>query len=158
MAKVNSGSSGCRAVVMAGQFWTRPPGLRQQRSAQHQRRLASVNQHMRASSAAGHGGKNSAWSQQELPNYAWSNRTLIYRDVKAFLNEIGGDPREARYWLTYFQRAGSFPAFAVLEVRVLRPEWGWWYTGQLFEQCCRATLVNVAVNGLPGETQGLRLI
>ncbi|XP_058626277.1 N-acetylglutamate synthase, mitochondrial isoform X2 [Onychostoma macrolepis] len=116
MAKVNSGSSGCRAVVMAGQFWTRQPALRQQRSAQHQRRLASVNQRMRASSAAGHGGKTSAWSQQELPNYAWSNRTLIYRDVKAFLNEIGGDPREARYWLTHFQRAGSFPAFAVLEV------------------------------------------
>uniref|UniRef100_A0A8C2JDH4 N-acetylglutamate synthase, mitochondrial n=1 Tax=Cyprinus carpio TaxID=7962 RepID=A0A8C2JDH4_CYPCA len=110
MAKVNSGSSGCRAVVMAGQFWTRPPALRQQR------RLASVNQRMRASSAAGHGGKNSAWSQQEPPNYLWSNRTLIYRDVKAFLNEIGGDPREARYWLTHFQRAGSFPAFAVLEV------------------------------------------
>ncbi|XP_016127439.1 N-acetylglutamate synthase, mitochondrial [Sinocyclocheilus grahami] len=116
MAKVNSGSSGCRAVVMAGQFWTRPPALRPQRSAQHQRRLASVTQRMRAPSAAGHGGKNSAWSQQELPNYAWSNRTLIYRDVKAFLSEIGGDPREARYWLTHFQRAGSFPAFAVLEV------------------------------------------
>ncbi|XP_043087480.1 N-acetylglutamate synthase, mitochondrial isoform X2 [Puntigrus tetrazona] len=110
MAKVNSGSSGCRAVVRAGQFWTRPPALRQQR------RLASVNQRMRASSAVGHGGRNSAWSQQELPNYLWSNPTLIYRDVKAFLKEIGGDPREARYWLTHFQRAGSFPAFAVLEI------------------------------------------
>ncbi|KAL0198208.1 hypothetical protein M9458_006748, partial [Cirrhinus mrigala] len=107
---------------MAGQFWTRPPALSQQRSGHHQRRLASVNQRMRASSAAGHGSKIPAWSQQELPNYGslsernvWSNRTLIYRDVKAFLHEVGGDPREARYWLTHFQRAGSSPAFAVLE-------------------------------------------
>ncbi|KAL1277821.1 hypothetical protein QQF64_024494 [Cirrhinus molitorella] len=122
MAKVNSGSSGCRAVVTAGQFWTRPPALSQQRSGHHQRRLASVNQRMRASSAAGHGNKSPARSQQELPNYVslsernvWTNRT-IYRDVKAFLNEVGGDPREARYWLTQFQRAGSSPAFAVLEV------------------------------------------
>lgn len=47
-----------------------------------------------------------------------SNRTLIYRDVKAFLSEVGGDPREARYWLTQFQRATSpqAPAFAVLEL------------------------------------------
>ncbi|XP_050959507.1 N-acetylglutamate synthase, mitochondrial isoform X2 [Labeo rohita] len=123
MAKVNSGSSGCRAVVMAGQFWTRPPALSQHRSSHHQRRLTSVNQRMRASSAAGPWSKSPAWSQQELPSYGslsernvWSNRTLIYRDVKAFLNEVGGDPREARYWLTHFQRAGSSPAFAVLEV------------------------------------------
>lgn len=31
---------------------------------------------------------------------------------------------------------------------------GWWYTWQLFEQCCRANLGNVAVSGQPGETQG----
>ncbi|KAI2666467.1 N-acetylglutamate synthase, mitochondrial [Labeo rohita] len=108
---------------MAGQFWTRPPALSQHRSSHHQRRLTSVNQRMRASSAAGPWSKSPAWSQQELPSYGslsernvWSNRTLIYRDVKAFLNEVGGDPREARYWLTHFQRAGSSPAFAVLEV------------------------------------------
>ncbi len=29
---------------------------------------------------------------------------------------------------------------------------GWWYTGQLFEQCFRATLGNIGVNGQPGET------
>ncbi|XP_073689579.1 N-acetylglutamate synthase, mitochondrial [Garra rufa] len=123
MAKVNSGSSGCRAVVMAGQFWTRPPAPSQQWSGHHQRRLTSVNQRMRASSAAGRGSKSPARSQQELPYYGslsernvWANRRLIYRDVKAFLNEVGGDPREARYWLTHFQRAGSSPAFAVLEV------------------------------------------
>lgn len=46
------------------------------------------------------------------------NRTLVSRDVKAFLNEVGGDPREARYWLTQFLRASSAqaPAFAVLEL------------------------------------------
>lgn len=78
---------------------------------------------MSSFSAAGHGSKTSLWSQQEPHNHsslsersAWSNRTLIYRDVKAFLHEIGGDPREARYWLTHFQRAASTPAFAVLEV------------------------------------------
>lgn len=127
MAKVNSGSSGCRAMAMAGQFWMKPSALSQQRSSHHQRRLVTVNQRMRSTSAAGHGSKTPAWAQQELLNNAspgelnvWSNRTLIYRDVKAFLNQIGGDPREARYWLTHFQRAGLSPAFAVLEVRVLR--------------------------------------
>ncbi|KAK2916074.1 hypothetical protein Q8A67_000448 [Cirrhinus molitorella] len=110
-------------MVTAGQFWTRSPALSQQRSGHHQRRLASVNQHMRASSAVGHGSKSLARSQQELPNYVslsvrniCSNRTLIYRDVKAFLNEVGKDPLEARYWLTHFQRAGSSPVFAVLEI------------------------------------------
>ncbi|XP_051573537.1 N-acetylglutamate synthase, mitochondrial [Myxocyprinus asiaticus] len=123
MAQVNSGSSSCRAMVMAGQFWTKPSALRQQQSGHHQRRLSALNQRMRSASSAGHGRKTPAWTQQEVPNYtspidrnAWSNRTLIYRDVKAFLKEIGGDPREARYWLTHFQRAGLSPAFAVLEV------------------------------------------
>ncbi|XP_051744741.1 N-acetylglutamate synthase, mitochondrial isoform X2 [Ctenopharyngodon idella] len=123
MAKVNSGSSGCRAMAMAGQFWTKPSALSQQRSAHHQRRLVTVNQRMRSASAAGQWSKAPAWTQQELLNNTtpselnvWSNRTLIYRDVKAFLNQIGGDPREARYWLTHFQRAGLSPAFAVLEV------------------------------------------
>ncbi|KAF3847037.1 hypothetical protein F7725_004115, partial [Dissostichus mawsoni] len=46
------------------------------------------------------------------------NMNLIHRDVKAFLREVGGNPREARYWLTQFQRASAAksPAFAVLEV------------------------------------------
>lgn len=124
MAKVNSGSSGCRAmVIMADQFWTKPSALSQQRSGHHQRRLVPVNLRLRSASAAGHGSKTPAWTLQELHNYTspselnlWSNRTLIYRDVKAFLNQIGGDPREARYWLTHFQRAGLSPVFAVLQV------------------------------------------
>lgn len=50
--------------------------------------------------------------------HAPPSRHLIYRDVRAFLSEVGGDPREARYWLTQFQRATATqsPAFAVLEV------------------------------------------
>jgi len=130
MAKVNSGSSGCRAmVIMADQFWTKPSALSQQRSGHYQRRLVPANLRLRSASAAGHGSRTPACTLQELPSYTspselnlWSNRTLIYRDVKAFLNQIGGDPREARYWLTHFQRAGLSPVFAVLQVRVLRPK------------------------------------
>lgn len=81
---------------------------------------------MMSSDATGSGGKTAAVAQQEPPGYlsaadrlVLANRNLIYRDVKAFLNEVGGDPREARYWLTQFQRATSpqSPAFAVMEVR-----------------------------------------
>lgn len=80
---------------------------------------------MASSDAAGTGGKTAALAQQEHLGYfstadrhVQANRNLIYRDVKAFLNEVGGDPREARYWLTQFQRATSAqsPAFAVFEV------------------------------------------
>ncbi|KAG9343813.1 hypothetical protein JZ751_013194, partial [Albula glossodonta] len=81
---------------------------------------------MSSSNDAGHRSKIPAYVAQLDPpgsltaadRHALSNRTLIYRDVKAFLSEIGGDPREARYWLTQFQRASlsQCPAFAVLEV------------------------------------------
>ncbi|XP_058510529.1 N-acetylglutamate synthase, mitochondrial [Solea solea] len=125
MAKVHS-SSGCRAIVLAGKYLSGPavpveshrPGLRQQKMFGHNRRMVT-------SDAAGKGGKAAALALQENPGYSsatdrlvQANRTLIYRDVKAFLNEVGGDPREARYWLTQFQRATSTqsPAFAVLEV------------------------------------------
>lgn len=79
-----------------------------------------------SSGAAGAGGKNAAVSQQEhlvcvsaADRNVLASRNMIYRDVKAFLNEVGGDPREARYWLTQFQRATSAQshAFAVLEVK-----------------------------------------
>lgn len=73
--------------------------------------------------AAGTGGNGVALAQHERPGslsdrHAPTNGNLIYRDVKAFLNEVGGTPREARYWLTQFQRATSAQstAFAVLEV------------------------------------------
>ncbi|XP_071759472.1 N-acetylglutamate synthase, mitochondrial [Centroberyx gerrardi] len=128
MAKVNSGSSGRRAMVMAGKYLSGPaaaPSALLQSSGQQQRRMFRLQRRFVSSNAAGTGGKTAALAQQEYPGFfsaadrhALANRTLIYRDVKAFLNEVGGDPREARYWLTQFQRATSAqaPAFAVLEV------------------------------------------
>ncbi|XP_041672714.1 N-acetylglutamate synthase, mitochondrial [Cheilinus undulatus] len=126
MSKVNSGTSGCRAVVMAGKYLSSPsaPALSRS-SSQRQRRMLGVQRRMNSSDAASTGGKSAASAQQEQPAYlsaadrqALANRNLIYRDVKAFLNEVGGDPREARYWLTQFQRATKTqsPAFAVMEV------------------------------------------
>lgn len=127
MAKVNSGSSGCRAVVMAGKYLASPgPPALTRSCGQRQRRMFGPQRRVMSSDAAGTGGKTAALAQQEHPGYfsaadrhVLANRNLIYRDVKAFLNEVGGDPREARYWLTQFQRAASAQcsAFAVLEVR-----------------------------------------
>ncbi|XP_041943807.1 N-acetylglutamate synthase, mitochondrial isoform X1 [Alosa sapidissima] len=123
MAKVNGGTSSCRAMVMAGQLLSKPSPLSQQNN--RQQRFLKIQRRMMAANAAGRGNKTPAWVQQEMPSFlslsdrhGVSNRTLIYRDVKAFLNEIGGDPREARYWLRQFQRANlsQAPAFAVLEV------------------------------------------
>ncbi|KAF7653324.1 hypothetical protein LDENG_00084680 [Lucifuga dentata] len=123
MAKVNSGSSGCRAVVMAGKYLSNPALGRS--SGQQQRRVFKPQRRLVSSDAANSGGKMVALAQQENPGllsapdrHMLANRNLIYRDVKAFLNEMGGDPREARYWLTQFQKATSAqtPAFAVLEV------------------------------------------
>ncbi|XP_066497557.1 N-acetylglutamate synthase, mitochondrial [Hoplias malabaricus] len=122
MAKMNGGASGCRAIVMAGQLLSKPSPLAQQQKS-GQQRFAKLQRRMMAGTTAGQGSRTPSWSQQEAPGTAshsdrnvWSNRTLIYRDVKAFLNEVGGDPREARYWLTQFQRASQAPAFAVLEI------------------------------------------
>uniref|UniRef100_UPI0037E952E4 N-acetylglutamate synthase, mitochondrial n=1 Tax=Semicossyphus pulcher TaxID=241346 RepID=UPI0037E952E4 len=126
MAKVNGSSSGCRAVVMAGKYLSSPSAPALSRSSgQRHRRILGVQRRMMSSDAASTGGKTAALAQQEHPVYvsaadrhALANRNLIYRDVKAFLNEVGGDPREARYWLTQFQRATKVqsPAFAVMEV------------------------------------------
>lgn len=122
MAKINSGSSGCRVVVMAGKYLS---SKSPQSSNQRQRKMFGPNRCMMSSDVAGAGGKNAPLTQQDCLGYypaaerhALANRNLIYRDVKAFLNEVGGDSREARYWLTQFQRATSSkcPAFAVLEV------------------------------------------
>ncbi|XP_037545322.1 N-acetylglutamate synthase, mitochondrial [Nematolebias whitei] len=121
MSKVNSGSPGCRAMVMATKYLSNSSwssGLKQREMCARQGRAVS-------STAAGTGGRTAALAPLENLGYvsaadrhALPNRSLIYRDVKAFLNEVGGNPREARYWLTQFQRATSAqsPAFAVLEV------------------------------------------
>lgn len=113
-------------MVMAGKYLSSPslPVLTRI-SGQRQRRMFGPHRRMVNSDAEGTGGKAAALAQLEQPGYfsaadrhVLTNRNLIYRDVKAFLNEVGGDPREARYWLTQFQRAtaAQAPAFAVLEV------------------------------------------
>lgn len=126
MSKVNSSSTGCRAMVMVGKYLSNPSRVLAQSTGQ-QRRLFKPHRRLGSSNAAGEGSKTAAFAQQEFPNsfsaadrHVRANRTLIYRDVKAFLSEFGGDPREARYWLTQFQRASSSqaPAFAVLEVKL----------------------------------------
>ncbi|KAM4535184.1 N-acetylglutamate synthase, mitochondrial [Fundulus diaphanus] len=128
MSKVNSGSAGCRAVVMAGKYLTGPgrcSTLIAGTSGQQRGRMRAPQCRTVSSTAARMGGRTAAVGQQETPGYfsaadrhVLANRNLIYRDVKAFLSEVGGDPREARYWLTQFQRAtlAQSPAFAVLEV------------------------------------------
>ncbi|KAM9843357.1 N-acetylglutamate synthase, mitochondrial [Aulostomus maculatus] len=122
MAKVNSGSSGCRAMVMAGKYLSNPATTR----GHHQRTVFRSQRRVASSDAAGTGRKTAALAlteqqlgypsapERQIP----ANWNLIYRDVKAFLNEVGGDPREARYWLTQFQRATSTQSqvFAVIEV------------------------------------------
>ncbi|XP_053469028.1 N-acetylglutamate synthase, mitochondrial [Ictalurus furcatus] len=126
MAKVNGGASGCRAIVMAGQFLSKPaPPLVQPQQNTGQRKLAKIQRRMLSVSSAVSANKTPVQTQLDAAGFiplsergVWSNRTLVYRDVKAFLNEVGGDPREARYWLTQFQRASvcKAPAFAVLEI------------------------------------------
>ncbi|MEQ2291516.1 hypothetical protein AMECASPLE_014107 [Ameca splendens] len=128
MSKVTSGSTGCRAVVMAGKYLSGPgrgstviPG----NTGQQRGRMCVPQSRTMCSTTARMGGRTAAVGQQESLGYnstadrhTLANRNLIYRDVKAFLSEVGGDPREARYWLTQFQKANlsQSPAFAVVEV------------------------------------------
>ncbi|XP_067869427.1 N-acetylglutamate synthase, mitochondrial isoform X2 [Heterodontus francisci] len=121
MATASSASAGTRAVAKAGQFLSSKhvlgasscapvPGLRQ---------LSTVK-------ASGHNNsRNSATQEADrsvpLVNHHRATRSLVYRDVKLFLNEIGADPREARYWLTQFQNASTGSSsnnklFAMVEV------------------------------------------
>ncbi|XP_042361246.1 N-acetylglutamate synthase, mitochondrial [Plectropomus leopardus] len=125
MAKVHSGASGCRAMVKAGKYLSSPaPTALTRSSGQRQRKMFGPQRRTMSGDAAGSGGKTAALAQQEqlgsvsADRNVLANLNLIYRDVKAFLNEVGGNPREARYWLTQFQRSTSAqsPAFAVLEV------------------------------------------
>lgn len=106
-----------------------PPSVLTRTSSLPQRKMFSQQHRVVSGNGAGTEGKPAALAQQEHRGYVSAvgrhvktNRNLIYRDVKAFLNEVGGDPREARYWLTQFQRATSAhsPAFAVLEVNFNR--------------------------------------
>lgn len=46
------------------------------------------------------------------------SRSLVQRDIQAFLNQCGASPGEARHWLTQFQTCHPPPdkPFAVIEV------------------------------------------
>ncbi|XP_055008672.1 N-acetylglutamate synthase, mitochondrial isoform X2 [Boleophthalmus pectinirostris] len=124
MAKVSSGSSSCRVMVIAGKYLSSPGPLALTRTSGSRQRDLSGAQRRRASSDTAGSKKTTASGHEPLGLFSATDRhlpakrNLIYRDVKAFLSEVGGDPREARYWLTQFQRASSSqsPAFAVLEV------------------------------------------
>ncbi|XP_072031284.1 N-acetylglutamate synthase, mitochondrial-like [Amphiura filiformis] len=47
-----------------------------------------------------------------------ASQGFINQDLRRFLEEVGTDPKEARYWLKQFQRLGSAPSntFAVVQV------------------------------------------
>ncbi|XP_077474757.1 N-acetylglutamate synthase, mitochondrial [Stigmatopora argus] len=101
MANVNSGHSGRRAVVLAGKYLSKTSPQATTKGFQPR----TMSPPARASSSV------------SRPFSASAKSNLIYRDVKAFLGQIGGDPREARYWLGQFQRAASANSpFAVIEV------------------------------------------
>ncbi|XP_054614333.1 N-acetylglutamate synthase, mitochondrial isoform X1 [Dunckerocampus dactyliophorus] len=109
----NGPPSRCRAlVVTAGKYLSKTSQLTIFRPP---RRTLGTD-------GTGVGGKETAACGPPELGGSWSalGRTqpgMIYRDVKAFLSEVGGDPREARYWLTHFLRATSTKSpFAVVEV------------------------------------------
>ncbi|XP_078080056.1 N-acetylglutamate synthase, mitochondrial isoform X2 [Mustelus asterias] len=120
MATASSASAGTRAVAKAGQLLSSKhvlsasscappvPGLR---------RLSAVKASGRNKSPISPT-REAADRPVPLVSHHRTTRSLVYRDVKLFLNEIGADPREARYWLTQFQNAnsGSNRLFAVVEV------------------------------------------
>ncbi|XP_063759107.1 N-acetylglutamate synthase, mitochondrial [Eleginops maclovinus] len=120
MAQGRSRASGCRALVTAGKYLWSPAFNRS--STRGQRNMFDPQRGMVHSEAASLATGAAASAQQQEERYSDrnspTNLNLIYRDVKAFLREVGGNPREARYWLTQFQRASAAqsPAFAVLEV------------------------------------------
>ncbi|XP_043531019.1 N-acetylglutamate synthase, mitochondrial isoform X3 [Chiloscyllium plagiosum] len=116
MATASSASAGTRAVAKAGQLLSCRRVLGSP-SVPGVRRLSAVK-------ASGHSrSRNTPGPETDrsvpLVSHHRATRSLVYRDVKLFLNEIGADPREARYWLTQFQNAsssGNNKLFAVVEV------------------------------------------
>ncbi|KAI4792431.1 hypothetical protein KUCAC02_033387 [Chaenocephalus aceratus] len=123
MAQVRSRQSGFRALLTAGEQLLWGPAFTRS-SRKVQRHVFDPHRgigHSEAGSVAARAAALAQKHQQEeqrLFSDRQPNMNLIYRDVKAFLRELGGNPREARYWLTQFQRASAAksPTFAVLEV------------------------------------------
>ncbi|XP_034046197.1 N-acetylglutamate synthase, mitochondrial [Thalassophryne amazonica] len=126
MSTLSGSSSCCRTAVVVGKYLSSPSTLVFVRSSGKQpRRVLGSQQRLVSSDAQCKRGKAAASALRDFQGsfyttdrHSLNNRSLIYRDVKVFLNEIGGDPKEARYWLTQFRReaSGQTPAFAVLEV------------------------------------------
>ncbi|XP_072343283.1 N-acetylglutamate synthase, mitochondrial isoform X4 [Scyliorhinus torazame] len=116
MATASSASAGTRAVAKAGQLLSSKHVLNS--PCAPARRLSAVK-------ASGRNRSPSSPTQEAadrsvpLVSHHRATRSLVYRDVRLFLNEIGADPREARYWLTQFQNvssSGNNRLFAVVEV------------------------------------------
>ncbi|XP_077391142.1 N-acetylglutamate synthase, mitochondrial [Festucalex cinctus] len=113
MANVNRGQSGCRAVAMASKYLSKTSPLEMTKGFPS-RKVGPTTLRASSSSAPGMAGKTAA---RHFSASARAKTNQAYRDVKAFLSQVGGDPREARYWLTQFQRATSPQSpFAVIEV------------------------------------------
>ncbi|KAJ4919698.1 hypothetical protein JOQ06_022377 [Pogonophryne albipinna] len=123
MAQVRSRQSGFRALLTAAEQLLWGPAFTRS-SRKVQRHVFDPQRGIGHSEAGSVPARAAALAQkhqeeeQRLFSDRQPNMNLIYRDVKAFLREVGGNPREARYWLTQFQRASAAksPAFAVLEV------------------------------------------
>ncbi|XP_078385795.1 N-acetylglutamate synthase, mitochondrial isoform X2 [Cetorhinus maximus] len=125
MATASSASAGTRAVAKAGQLLSSKHALSAASCAAPAAAAVPGIRRLSAVKASGHNRPRNAPMQEAadrsvpLVNHHRATRSLVYRDVKMFLNEIGADPREARYWLTQFQNAstsGNNKLFAVVEV------------------------------------------
>lgn len=103
-------------MAMAGKYLSSTGPVLPRDCGPRQRDRPGAQRRQLSSDSAGSRGKEQLGLFSATDRHLPTN--LIYRDVKAFLSDVGGDPREVRYWLTQFQRTSScqFPAFAVLEV------------------------------------------
>lgn len=82
-----------------------------------------LNQRVRTRDDPTHEEVKNASNQQETSKESGGissmvDRSLVRRDIRAFLKECGGTPAEARHWLAQFQEMHSTyqKAFAVVEV------------------------------------------
>ncbi|XP_075702101.1 N-acetylglutamate synthase, mitochondrial [Rhinoderma darwinii] len=82
-----------------------------------------LHQRVRTRDEPSHEELNNASNQQKAPKEpggisSMVDRSLVRRDIRAFLRECGGTPSEARHWLAQFQEMHSTyqKLFAVVEV------------------------------------------
>uniref|UniRef100_A0A0D9S130 N-acetylglutamate synthase, mitochondrial n=1 Tax=Chlorocebus sabaeus TaxID=60711 RepID=A0A0D9S130_CHLSB len=85
-----------------------------------------------------------------------SGRSLVQRDIQAFLNQCGASPGEARHWLTQFQTCHHSPdkPFAVIEVdeEVLKCQQGVSSLAFALAFLQRMDMKPLVVLGLPAPT------